>query len=35
MSASAHRAREFYAKTYDASVGDWQGEIDFYRSLAE
>jgi ubiquinone/menaquinone biosynthesis C-methylase UbiE len=35
MRASSDRAREFYAKTYDVSVGDWQGEIDFYRSLTE
>lgn len=35
MSASSDRAREFYAKTYDASVGDWEGEIVFYRSLTE
>ncbi len=27
-------AREFYAQTYDASVPDWPGEIDFYRDLA-
>lgn len=25
---------EFYAETYDASVPDWPGEIDFYRALA-
>jgi hypothetical protein len=25
---------EFYAQTYDASVPDWPGEIDFYRVLA-
>jgi hypothetical protein len=30
MSASSDRAREFYAKTYDASVGDWEGEIVFF-----
>ena len=28
------RARQFYAQTYDASVSDWSGEIDFYRELA-
>ncbi len=28
------RAREFYAQTYDVSVSDWSGEIDFYRELA-
>jgi SAM-dependent methyltransferase len=27
---SSKRAREFYAQTYDVSVSDWQGEIDFY-----
>jgi len=26
--------REFYARTYDVSVPDWPGEIDFYRELA-
>jgi len=26
--------RKFYAQTYDASVPDWPGEIDFYRELA-
>ena len=26
--------REFYAKTYDASVADWPGELDFYLALA-
>ena len=26
--------REFYAQTYDVSVPDWPGEIDFYRELA-
>jgi ubiquinone/menaquinone biosynthesis C-methylase UbiE len=25
---------EFYAQTYDESVPDWPGEIDFYRALA-
>jgi SAM-dependent methyltransferase len=28
------RDRPFYAQTYDASVPDWPGEIDFYRELA-
>jgi SAM-dependent methyltransferase len=28
------RNRRFYAQTYDASVPDWPGEIDFYRELA-
>ncbi len=31
---ASDRAREFYAQTYDASVGDWPGEIDFYKELA-
>jgi SAM-dependent methyltransferase len=26
--------RNYYAQTYDASVPDWPGEIDFYRDLA-
>jgi len=26
--------REFYAETYDESVPDWPGEIDFYQGLA-
>jgi ubiquinone/menaquinone biosynthesis C-methylase UbiE len=25
----------FYAETYDASVPDWPGELDFYREMAE
>src|SRR5262245_22003682 len=24
---------QFYAQTYDVSVPDWPGEIDFYRAL--
>ncbi len=28
------RARQFYAQTYDLTVPDWPGEIDFYRELA-
>lgn len=31
---STSSASEFYAQTYDASVPDWPGEIDFYRELA-
>jgi SAM-dependent methyltransferase len=31
---ASERAREFYARTYDVSVSDWPGEIDFYRALA-
>ncbi len=26
-------AWEFYAQTYDVTVGDWPGEMDFYRAL--
>jgi SAM-dependent methyltransferase len=32
--SSADEIRLFYAQTYDASVPDWPGEIDFYRQLA-
>ena len=32
--SSDPRAAEFYARTYDDSVPDWPGEIDFYRGLA-
>jgi 2-polyprenyl-3-methyl-5-hydroxy-6-metoxy-1,4-benzoquinol methylase len=28
-------ADEYYAQTYDASVPDWPGEIDFYREMAD
>jgi ubiquinone/menaquinone biosynthesis C-methylase UbiE len=28
------QAREFYAQTYDTSVPDWPGELDFYRRIA-
>lgn len=31
---ATERAARFYAQTYDASVSDWPGEIDFYRGLA-
>lgn len=31
---ASERAREFYAETYDTTVPDWPGEIDFYRGLA-
>jgi SAM-dependent methyltransferase len=35
MSASPdQRAAEFYAQTYDVSVPDWPGEIDFYRAFS-
>jgi SAM-dependent methyltransferase len=32
--SSDQRVAEFYAQTYDESVPDWPGEIDFYRELA-
>lgn len=32
--SSDRRIAEFYAQTYDESVPDWPGEIDFYRNLA-
>ena len=31
---SSERAREFYAQTYDATVSDWPGELEFYRQLS-
>jgi ubiquinone/menaquinone biosynthesis C-methylase UbiE len=31
---NATRSREFYARTYDLSVADWEGELDFYRSYS-
>jgi ubiquinone/menaquinone biosynthesis C-methylase UbiE len=31
---ATRRAREFYAETYEATVADWPGEIDYYRNLA-
>jgi ubiquinone/menaquinone biosynthesis C-methylase UbiE len=34
QSASEQNADEFYARTYDDSVPDWPGEIDFYREMA-
>jgi ubiquinone/menaquinone biosynthesis C-methylase UbiE len=34
QSAIEQNADEFYAKTYDDSVPDWPGEIEFYRGLA-
>jgi SAM-dependent methyltransferase len=33
-SSSDQRVAEFYAQTYDESVQDWPGEIEFYRGLA-
>jgi SAM-dependent methyltransferase len=32
--ATDQNADAFYTLTYDASVPDWPGEIDFYRSMA-
>jgi len=32
--ASDERAALFYAETYDDSMSDWPGEIDFYRETA-
>jgi ubiquinone/menaquinone biosynthesis C-methylase UbiE len=32
--SQAPSANRFYAETYDVSVPDWPGEIDFYRELA-
>jgi SAM-dependent methyltransferase len=32
--SSDQRVAEFYAQTYDESVPDWPGEIEFYRRLA-
>jgi len=34
QSTSGQNPDEFYAQTYDDSVPDWPGEIDFYRALA-
>lgn len=31
---ASRRAQEFYAQTYDATVPDWPGEIEFYREMA-
>jgi SAM-dependent methyltransferase len=31
--SSDERDVEFYAQTYDASVPDWPGELDFYREM--
>lgn len=31
---ASKRARAFYAETYEATVADWPGEIEFYRELA-
>src|SRR5574341_572989 len=30
----SQQAAQFYAQTYDVSVPDWSGELDFYRALA-
>jgi ubiquinone/menaquinone biosynthesis C-methylase UbiE len=32
--ALSERDAEFYAQTYDVSVPDWPGELDFYREMA-
>ncbi len=32
--SSSERDVEFYAQTYDVSVPDWPGELDFYREMA-
>lgn len=32
--SSDERNAKFYAQTYDASVPDWPGEIDFYQEMA-
>jgi SAM-dependent methyltransferase len=32
--SSDQRVAEFYAQTYDESVPDWPGEMEFYRGLA-
>jgi SAM-dependent methyltransferase len=34
QSTSEQNADEFYAQTYDDSVPDWPGEIDFYRAFS-
>lgn len=34
QSTSEQNPDEFYAQTYDDSVPDWPGEIDFYQALA-
>jgi SAM-dependent methyltransferase len=31
---SGERDTEFYAQTYDVSVPDWPGELDFYQEMA-
>jgi len=31
---ATRRAREFYAETYEATVADWPGEIEYYREMA-
>jgi SAM-dependent methyltransferase len=34
QSTSEQNSDEFYAQTYDDSVPDWPGEIDFYREMS-
>ena len=31
---ASERSAQFYAQTYDVSVGDWPGEIEFYQNFA-
>jgi ubiquinone/menaquinone biosynthesis C-methylase UbiE len=33
--SQSENTRQFYAETYDVSVPDWPGELDFYRSLVD
>lgn len=32
---TSEQAAKFYAETYDTTISDWPGEIDFYLALAE
>ena len=32
---ASERSARFYAQTYDVSVSDWPGEMDFYRGIVE
>ncbi|HWQ47234.1 MAG TPA: class I SAM-dependent methyltransferase [Longilinea sp.] len=34
QSTNQQNSSEFYAQTYDDSVSDWPGEIEFYRGMA-
>ena len=31
---ASERSAQFYAQTYDVSVGDWPGEVEFYQNFA-